>query len=130
MKFEKIKNKGQARLFESRYLEMLTKTHPLIIWGMYIPIMGYMLYYSYDTVGNSLGRIGLIFAGALFSGRSLNTSCTVSSSTWCPTAPCGSGSFTCCMATTTNTRETSSGFLCRRCPAFYCPPRYSPSCTS
>ncbi|WP_346316765.1 sterol desaturase family protein [Chitinophaga sp. YIM B06452] len=66
MKFEKIKNKGQARLFESRYLEMLTKTHPLIIWGMYIPIMGYMLYYSYNTLGNSLGRIGLVFAGALF----------------------------------------------------------------
>ncbi|MGN7719886.1 sterol desaturase family protein [Chitinophaga sp. 22620] len=66
MKFEKIKNKGQARLFESRYLEMLTKTHPLIIWGMYIPIMGYMLYYSHDTLGNSLGRIGLVFAGALF----------------------------------------------------------------
>ncbi len=37
MKFEKIKNKGQARLFESRYLEMLTKTHPLVIWGCICP---------------------------------------------------------------------------------------------
>ena len=37
MRFAKIRDKGQARLFESRYLEMLTKTHPLIIWGMYLP---------------------------------------------------------------------------------------------
>jgi hypothetical protein len=34
MKFEKIHNKGQARLFQNQYLEMLTKTHPLVIWGM------------------------------------------------------------------------------------------------
>lgn len=66
MKFEKIKNKGQARLFESRYLEMLTKTHPLFIWGMYLPIMGYMLYYSYDTLGYGMGKIFLVFLGAIF----------------------------------------------------------------
>jgi hypothetical protein len=30
MKFDKIHNKGQARLFENSYLEMLTKTHPLV----------------------------------------------------------------------------------------------------
>ena len=29
MKFEKIHNKGQARLFKNQYLEYLTKTHPL-----------------------------------------------------------------------------------------------------
>ena len=44
MQFEKIHNKGQARLFQNDFLEMLTKTHPLVIWGMYIPIMVYMLY--------------------------------------------------------------------------------------
>ncbi|MGX5819908.1 sterol desaturase family protein [Chitinophaga lutea] len=64
MKFDKIKNKGQARLFESRYLEMLTKTHPLVIWGLYIPIIGYMLYHSY-TLGNSISRIALVFFGAM-----------------------------------------------------------------
>jgi len=46
MKFDKIHNKGQARLFKNQYLEYLTKTHPLVIWGLYIPIIGFMLYYS------------------------------------------------------------------------------------
>ena len=40
----KINNKGQARLFENDFLEMLTKTHPLIIWGMYLPVISYCLY--------------------------------------------------------------------------------------
>lgn len=31
MKFDKIHNKKQARLFKSQYLEMLTKTHPPVI---------------------------------------------------------------------------------------------------
>ncbi|RAJ10409.1 fatty acid hydroxylase family protein [Chitinophaga skermanii] len=66
MKFEKIKNKGQARLFESQYLEMLTKTHPLVIWGMYIPIIGYLLYHSYDAYLNSVGRIALVFLSGVF----------------------------------------------------------------
>ena len=39
MHFEKIHNKGQARLFQSQYLEILTKTHPLVIWGIYMPVM-------------------------------------------------------------------------------------------
>jgi sterol desaturase/sphingolipid hydroxylase (fatty acid hydroxylase superfamily) len=46
MHFEKINNKGQARLFENPVLEAVTKTHPLVIWGMYIPIMTYMLYHA------------------------------------------------------------------------------------
>jgi sterol desaturase/sphingolipid hydroxylase (fatty acid hydroxylase superfamily) len=67
MKFEKIHNKGQARLFDSGYLEMLTKTHPLVIWGMYLPIMGYMLYRSSARFNYSIGYIILIFlAGMLF----------------------------------------------------------------
>lgn len=66
MKFEKIHNKGQARLFQSGYLEMLTKTHPLVIWGMYIPIIGYMLYRSYAKLGYSAGYIILIFLAGMF----------------------------------------------------------------
>lgn len=50
MEFKKIHNKGQAQLFKNRYLEYLTKTHPLVIWGMYIPVIGYMLYYSSSTL--------------------------------------------------------------------------------
>lgn len=66
MKFDKIKNKGQARLFESQYLEVLTKTHPLFIWGMYLPVFGYMLYYSYNTLGYGIGKVALIFLGGIF----------------------------------------------------------------
>ncbi len=65
MKFDKIKNKGQARLFENQYLEMLTKTHPLVIWGMYIPIIVYMLYYSSAKLGFSTERIVFTFLFAI-----------------------------------------------------------------
>lgn len=66
MKFDKIKNKGQARLFESQYLEMLTKTHPLVIWGMYIPILSYLIYHANVKLGFSITTIVLVFFGGLF----------------------------------------------------------------
>lgn len=67
MKFDKIKNKGQARLFENRYLEMLTKTHPLIIWGMYLPVIAFMLYHARTAVGYTYLQMALLFGGALLS---------------------------------------------------------------
>jgi len=67
MYFEKIHNKGQARLFKNQYLEMLTKTHPLVIWGIYLPIMVYMLYFSGSHADYSALRIALTFlAGMVF----------------------------------------------------------------
>jgi sterol desaturase/sphingolipid hydroxylase (fatty acid hydroxylase superfamily) len=39
MRFDKINNKGQARLFKNQYLEYLTKTNPLVIWSLYLPIL-------------------------------------------------------------------------------------------
>jgi hypothetical protein len=66
MQFEKIHNKGQAQLFKNPYLEMLTKTHPLVIWGMYTPVMIYMLYYSGNIFGFSTTRIILTFLGGMF----------------------------------------------------------------
>ncbi len=67
MKFEKIHNKGQAQLFNNRFLEVLTKTHPLVIWGIYLPVIIGLLYYSITTLAFSAGRIFLIFlAGMLF----------------------------------------------------------------
>lgn len=67
MKFEKIHNKGQAQIFKSAYLEMLTKTHPLVIWGMYLPIIGYMLYRSAVQYDYTALYIVLVFlAGGLF----------------------------------------------------------------
>jgi len=63
----KINNKGQARLFENDFLEMLTKTHPLIIWGMYLPVISYCLYLAEIRFHYSIGFILLIFfSGILF----------------------------------------------------------------
>lgn len=67
MKFEKIHNKGQAQLFKNQYLEMLTKTHPLVIWGMYLPIIGFSLYYSGEKYGYTVPHILLIFFVGMFS---------------------------------------------------------------
>jgi sterol desaturase/sphingolipid hydroxylase (fatty acid hydroxylase superfamily) len=65
MKFEKIHNKGQARIFQSQYLEMLTKTHPLVIWGIYIPIIIYMLFRSYTKLDYPFAYLVLIFLGGM-----------------------------------------------------------------
>ena len=67
MKFEKIHNKGQAQLFRNAYLEMLTKTHPLVIWGMYLPVIVYFLYYSGSRLGYAIGTLTAVcFGGMLF----------------------------------------------------------------
>src|SRR6185503_3222703 len=66
MHFEKIHNKGQARLFKNQYLEMLTKTHPLVIWGIYLPVMVLMLYYSASRFEFTTSRIVLTFIGGMF----------------------------------------------------------------
>lgn len=44
---------------------MLTKTHPLVIWGMYLPVIIYMLYYSYSGLGYSGWRVLLTFIGGM-----------------------------------------------------------------
>ncbi|HEY9363832.1 MAG TPA: sterol desaturase family protein [Chitinophagaceae bacterium] len=61
MKFDKIHNKGQAQLFKNHYLEMMTKTHPLVIWGLYIPVIAALLYYSSVILEFTTGRILLTF---------------------------------------------------------------------
>jgi len=67
MSATQIHNKGQAHLFKNPILEALTKTHPLIIWGMYLPIMGAMIYYSIRHFGLNAGTaIPLAFAGIFF----------------------------------------------------------------
>ncbi len=67
MKFEKIHNKGQAQLFRNQYLEYLTKTHPLVIWGMYLPVIIYLLYYSNSILGFPPLLIIFVFLLGLFS---------------------------------------------------------------
>src|SRR5882757_4195843 len=67
MEFEKINNKGRAQLFRNQYLEMLTKTHPLIIWGMYLPVFAGLPYYAIVKWGFAGWTVTLIFlAGMLF----------------------------------------------------------------
>jgi sterol desaturase/sphingolipid hydroxylase (fatty acid hydroxylase superfamily) len=66
MKFEKIHNKGQAKLFKNQYLEYLTKTHPLVIWGIYVPIITFMLYYSNVVVKMDLMLVGVVFFVGMF----------------------------------------------------------------
>src|SRR5215472_4500882 len=66
MKFDKIHNKGQAQLFKNQYLEMLTKTHPLVIWGMYLPVIGYFLYHAAANLDFPVLRVALVFLGGIF----------------------------------------------------------------
>ncbi len=49
---------------------------------MYLPLIGYFLYYSHDTLGFSIGRIALVFFGAMFFWSFLSTSCIALFSIW------------------------------------------------
>ena len=66
MEFQKIHNKGQAQLFKNHYLEYLTKTHPLVIWGMYLPVLILLPYYSVASLGFEGTRVALTFLGGMF----------------------------------------------------------------
>lgn len=66
MPFNKIHNKGQAQLFRNKYLEMLTKTHPLVIWAMYLPLIIWLLYYSNNILLYSSTTVVLTFLGGIF----------------------------------------------------------------
>lgn len=66
MHFEKIHNKGQARLFENNFLEALTKTRPWVIYSIYIPLCSALLVYSHLELGFSVSFIvALFFTGML-----------------------------------------------------------------
>lgn len=66
MHFDKIHNKGQARLFKNKYLEFLTKTHPLVIWGMYLPLIAFTLYYSNVYLNFSILTVVITFFCGMF----------------------------------------------------------------
>jgi sterol desaturase/sphingolipid hydroxylase (fatty acid hydroxylase superfamily) len=63
MKFEKIHNKGQAQLFQHPALEMLTKANPLVIWGMYLPVIIGFPIWAGREFGFDLNRIAALFIG-------------------------------------------------------------------
>jgi sterol desaturase/sphingolipid hydroxylase (fatty acid hydroxylase superfamily) len=66
MEIEKIKNKGQGRLFQSTYMEMMTKTHPVVIYCMYFPVIFFMMYYGAAHKGLSALSEVLLFIGGIF----------------------------------------------------------------
>jgi sterol desaturase/sphingolipid hydroxylase (fatty acid hydroxylase superfamily) len=66
MKFEKIHNKGQAQLFRNPVLEFFTKSHPLVIWGMYIPVITYLVYIGYRSTGAAWPTLPLVFVAGMF----------------------------------------------------------------
>lgn len=66
MEFDKIYNKGQAQLFKNQYLEYLTKTHPLVIWGMYTPILLFLPYYSINSLNFTGLQVLLTFISGVF----------------------------------------------------------------
>lgn len=66
MKFEKIHNKGQAQIFKNQYLEYLTKTHPLVIWGIYLPVIVLLPYYALTNNIVVSWQVILFFFGGMF----------------------------------------------------------------
>ncbi len=66
MKIKKIENSGQARLFKNPFLEMLTKGHPALSWGIHLPIFVYCFYYGYSNYNIPLGKMFGISVFALF----------------------------------------------------------------
>lgn len=66
MKFEKIHNKGQAQIFRNQYLEYFTKTHPLVIWGLYLPLIIFLPYFAAHKFGFSAISITLLFFTGIF----------------------------------------------------------------
>ncbi len=67
MEFAKIKNKGQARLFQNDVLEMMTKTHPFVVYIMYFPLIVFMLYEGAVHRGISPTKETILFlSGVLF----------------------------------------------------------------
>lgn len=66
MKFAKIHNKGQARLFHNRFLEVLTKSNPLVIWGIYLPTIFASIYYSASRLNYGTWHIIILFLAGMF----------------------------------------------------------------
>lgn len=67
MVFEKIKNKGEARLFRSSFLETMTKTHPIVIYSIYLPLIVYLLYRGCTHNNLSvIAELGFFGGGVLF----------------------------------------------------------------
>ncbi len=66
MQPESIKNKGRGRIFENDILEFFTRTSPLVIYCIYFPVIGVMLYYGHVHQSIAFGRETLLFIAGIF----------------------------------------------------------------
>ena len=67
MKFEKIHNKGQAKIIQEPIPGNAHKDfHPLVIWGLYTPVIVFMLYRSYVKEAFTVSYIALVFLAGMF----------------------------------------------------------------
>ena len=66
MQFEKINNKGQAQLFNSKPLESLTKCNPWAIFILYLPIIAFLPIYTFIYEFFSAGRVVTLFVAGIF----------------------------------------------------------------
>lgn len=62
----KIKNKGQATLFRSRYMELLSKTSPQVIFSIYVPIISAMLAYGIFYLDITWYKVIAFYFGGMF----------------------------------------------------------------
>lgn len=67
MQIEKIHNKGQARLFKNEWMEQMTKTHPIVIYSIYFPVIIFMIYYGHAYKGVSVAQESLLFVTGVLS---------------------------------------------------------------
>jgi sterol desaturase/sphingolipid hydroxylase (fatty acid hydroxylase superfamily) len=67
MIYKPINNKGQARIFDNQYLEMLTKTSPWVIYSIYIPVNTFLVVYAWLQFHYSVELIAIIFFTAMLS---------------------------------------------------------------
>lgn len=66
MNIRKVENSGQAQLFKNPYIELLTKGHPMISWGIHAPILVFCFYYGKVNYNLPLSTMIMVFIGALF----------------------------------------------------------------
>jgi len=62
-----VKVKGSGKLFDNKVLEFLTRTNPIIILGMYIPLCCFLMWYFYNYITPSAGVLTLVFFIGFFS---------------------------------------------------------------
>jgi len=67
MNTARINNKGQARIFDNPYLEMLSKTKPWIIYALYIPMNAFLVYYAWTKLHFWPGLIAMLFLTGMLS---------------------------------------------------------------